>query len=169
MKKIHISLILTISCLLFAVSAAAQSSKVGFINPQRIVSESKVGRVAQEDLARLGEEKDRRVREQLAVVQALQGKLDSGQLPLAEQQNVEKTLRVEVRKYEDLVKNSNLDIQGEERRLIQFVMRQADSILQRIAQEGGFTMILTDPEIIGFVVDSMDITDRVIRELDALN
>lgn len=169
MKKIHISLVVAISCLLFAGSAAAQASKVGFINPQRIVSESKVGRVAQEDLARLGEEKDRRVREQLAVVQALQEKLDSGQLPLAEQQSVEKTLRVEVREYEDLVQNSNLDIQGEERRLIQFVMRQADSILQRIAQEGGFTMILTDPEIIGFVVDSMDITDRVIRELDALN
>lgn len=169
MKKLHIFLILMVAFLSFAVSASAHGSKVGFINPQRIVSESKVGRLAQEDLARLGEEKDRRVREQLAVVQSLQEKLDSGQLPLAEKQSVEQALRVEVREYEELVQNSNLDIQGEERRLIQFVMRQADSILQRIAQQRGFTMILTDPEIIGFVVESVDITDQVIRELDALN
>ncbi len=66
------------------------------------------------------------------------------------------------------MEQSNLDIQGEERRLIQFVMRRADSILRRIAEEMGFTMILTDPEIMGYVAPSVDITDRVIRELNGM-
>ena len=47
-------------------------------------------------------------------------------------------------------------------------MRRADSILRRIAEERGFTMILTDPEIIGYVAHSMDITDRVILELNSM-
>lgn len=148
--------------------AFAQESKVGFVNPQRIINESKIGRIAQEDLARLGKEKDRRVRESLEVVERFKNALQNGTLSVTEQQSQEKGLRIAVRDYEQLVESSNLEIQGEERRLIQFVMRRADSILRAIAQEMSFTMILTDPEIIGYVDDSMDITDRVISELNAV-
>ncbi len=154
--------------LFFVGIAVAQVSKVGFVNPQRIVSESKIGRIAQEDLARLGKEKDRRVREAMEQVESIRQQLNS-KLSVAEKEALEQSMRMTVRNYERLVEESNRDIQGEERRLIQFIMRRADSILRAIAQEQGFTMILTDPEIIGFVADSMDITDRVIRELDAMN
>ncbi|WP_394699739.1 OmpH family outer membrane protein [uncultured Pseudodesulfovibrio sp.] len=149
-------------------TALAQTSKVGFVNPQRIINESKIGRVAQEDLARLGREKDRRVRESLAVVESLQEGLKAETMSVTEQQSKEEEMRLAVRDYERLVKNSNMEIQSEERRLIQFVMRRADSLLRDIAREMGFTMILTDPEIVGFVADSMDITDRVIHELNSM-
>ena len=152
---------------LLAATASAQMSKVGFVNPQRIINESKIGRIAQEDLARLGKEKDRRVREALSLVESLQEALKKDTLSVTEQQSAEERLRTAVRDYEKLVENSNLEIQGEERRLIQFVMRRADSILRDIAREMGFTMILTDPEIIGFVAPAMDITDRVISKLNA--
>jgi outer membrane protein len=152
---------------LTAATAMAQMSKVGFVNPQRIINESKIGRIAQDDLARLGKEKDRRVRDALSQVERLQDALKKDTLSVTEQQTSEEQLRTAVRDYEKLVENSNLEIQGEERRLIQFVMRRADSILQSIAKEMGFTMILTDPEIIGYVHSSMDITDRVISQLNS--
>ena len=152
---------------LLAATASAQMSKVGFVNPQRIINESKIGRIAQEDLARLGKEKDRRVRDALSVVERIQETLKKETLSVTEQQNSEERLRAAVRDYEKLVESSNIEIQGEERRLIQFVMRRADSFLQAIAKEMGFTMILTDPEIVGYVHGSMDITDRVISELNS--
>jgi outer membrane protein len=148
--------------------AQAQASKVGFVNPQRIINESKIGRIAQEDLAHLGKEKDRRVRQALDKVEAIKADLQKGTLSVSEEQVREKSLRVAARDYESMVDQSNQDIQGEERQLIQFVMRRADSILRRIAEEMGFTMILTDPEIIGYVSNSMDITDRVITELNSM-
>lgn len=154
--------------LLLCGAASAQASKVGFVNPQRIINESKIGRVAQEDLARLGREKDRRVRQALDHVESLQESLKLDTISVTQQQAKEEELRLVVREYERLVENSNLEIQSEERRLIQFVMRRADSILRAIAQEMGFTMILTDPEIVGYVADSMDITDQVIRELNSM-
>lgn len=165
MKILRILSVIVLVSLL-AASAWAQSSKVGFVNPQRIINESKLGRIAQEDLARLGKEKDRRVREALSLVEGLQKTLKKDTLSMTEQQSSEERLRMAVRDYEKLVKNSNLEIQEEERRLIQFVMRRADSFLREIAQEKGFTMILTDPEIIGYVTPAMDITDRVISKLN---
>jgi outer membrane protein len=154
--------------LILTGAAFAQASKVGFVNPQRIINESKIGRIAQEDLARLGKEKDRRVREALEQVENIKAKLQTGTLSVSEEQVVEKSLRLAARQYEMLVEQSNTDIQSEECQLIQFVMRRADSILRRIAEELGFTMILTDPEIIGYVSHSMDITDRVITELNSM-
>lgn len=169
MKPLKIFIFAVTVLLLGASVGAAHMSKVGFVNPQRIVSESRIGLIAQDDLARLGKEKDRRVREALEEVERIKVKLESSTLSLTEEQSVEKSLRLAVRSYEQLVEASNLDIQNEERRLIQFVMRRADSILRGLAEEMGFTMILTDPEIIGYVDYSMDITDRVIRELNAMD
>lgn len=166
MKLLKIFVLASLLALMVANVAQAQASKVGFVNPQRIINESKIGRVAQDDLARLGKEKDRRVRDALSRVEKLQDALKVDTMSVSEQQITEEELRIAVRDYERLVENSNLEIQSEERRLIQFVMRRADSILQSIAKEMGFTMILTDPEIIGYVAHSMDITDRVISELN---
>ncbi|QGY40692.1 OmpH family outer membrane protein [Pseudodesulfovibrio cashew] len=164
--KIYVALLaLILAC---PVWASAKDSKVGYVNPQRIVSESRIGLIAQEDLARLGKEKDRRVRESLREVETLKQKLEKSTLSVTEQQSVEQALRLAARRYEDLVQASNQDIQNEERRLIQFVMRRADSILRRIARDQGFTMILTDPAIIGYVDASMDITDQVISQLNSM-
>ena len=168
MKLLNISLMSILMALLCVSMASAHVSKVGFVNPQRIINESRIGQIAQEDLARLGKEKDRRVRAALESVERQKDKLQNGVLSVTEQQAMEKGLRLAVRDYEQLVESSNLEIQGEERRLIKFVMRRADSILRAIAEEMGFTMILTDPEIIGYVNNSMDITDRVIRELNGM-
>jgi outer membrane protein len=168
MKRFSLSLLLSGVLLLLAVPALAQASKVGFVNPQRIINESKIGKIAQEDLARLGKEKDRRVRQALDKVNRLQEGLKEDALSVSEQQSRETELRTTVRDYEQLVQNSNQEIQNEDRKLIRFVMRRADSILKAIARERGFTMILTDPEIIGFVDGSMDITDRVIHELNSM-
>ncbi|MDD3311507.1 OmpH family outer membrane protein [Pseudodesulfovibrio sp.] len=168
MKSLKIVLAGCLFFLLCAPAAADQLSRVGFVNPQRIINESKIGRIAQEDLARLGKEKDRRVGELLSQIDGLKAELEKSTLSVSEQQFKEKELRLNARDYEELVQNSNLDIQGEERRLIQFIMRRADSILRRVAEERGFTMILTDPEIIGYVSPAMDITDRVIQELNAM-
>ncbi len=168
MKRLNIFLISALMALLCATTAFADVSKVGFVNPQRIINESRIGQIAQEDLARLGKEKDRRVRAALDSVEGQKNKLQNRTLSVTEQQSIEKGLRLAVREYEQLVERSNLEIQGEERRLIKFVMRRADSILRTIAEELGFTMILTDPEIIGYVSNAMDITDRVIHELNGM-
>jgi len=168
MKRFPLCLWLSAGLMLLAMPALAQPSKVGFVNPQRIINESKIGKIAQEDLARLGKEKDRRVRQALDKVNRLQEAVKADALSVSEQQSRETELRQAARDYEQLVQASNQGIQDEERQLIRFVMRRADSILKGIAREMGFTMILTDPDIIGYVDHDVDITDRVIRELNAM-
>ncbi|WP_243546848.1 OmpH family outer membrane protein [Pseudodesulfovibrio tunisiensis] len=168
MKLFRTMTVLLVFSVLLVPAARAQMSKVGFLNPQRVINESKIGRVAQDDLARLGREKDRQVAVALEKVQALKGELASGEVSVAEQSLREAELRRAARDYEAVVERSNLEIQEEERKLIRFIMHRADSILKALAEERGFTLILTDPEIVGYVVPQMDVTDRVISELDKM-
>lgn len=163
-KLVIASFILLLSCSL----AMAHESKVGFINPQQIIMESKIGKIAQQDLAKMGQEKDRIIREARENVQSMQRKLEGNTLTSIERGSIDDSIRVAVRDYEKLMEQASMDLQGEERRLIKFIMGKADTILRQLAKEQGFTMILTDPEAIGYVDGSMDLTGRVIRELDAL-
>ena len=101
--------ILFISFLLLALAlpATAGAFEVGFVNPQRIISETKIGRVAQDDLARLGQEKDRRIQLLRIKVESLQKKLDAGKLSINDQSGIEDQLRNRLREYRDLVERSN--------------------------------------------------------------
>lgn len=151
---------------LVAFLAGAASAQVGFINPQRIVNESRIGRVAQDDLAKLGRVKDQRIRQSGAKIQSIKSEIAKGTLSVTDQKIRQEELEILYARHEELIKQSNLHIREEENRLIQFIMRKADKVLRRLAAEGGFTMILTDPESIGFIAPEVDLTERVIKTLD---
>ena len=152
-----------------APALAAQDSRVGFVNPQRVINESGIGRVAQADLGRLGREKDRIIRESASTINQLKKDLAGNAMSAGERQLKQDALEVQYRKHDQLVDFSNEEIKAEEAKLIQFIMEKADDILKSIARKGGYTMILTDPNIIGYIDDSVDLTDQVIRRLDALD
>lgn len=151
--------------LAFAQSALAEG-KVGFLHPQRVLNESRIGKMAQADLARFAQEKDRVIRDQVREIEAMQKELASGTLPEAEARRKEDALRVRYAAHDRLVQESNEEVRVEEQRLARYVMQKADAVMKQIAAQQGFTLILTDPESIGYVDKSVDITDQVIRALD---
>lgn len=163
MKQFKIVIYAIVFACLFTTQAFA---RVGFINPQRIVNESRIGKVAQDDLAKLGRIKDQRIRKSGDKVKAVKDEVEKGLLSVTRQKVREGELEVLFARHERLIAQSNQDIRDEENRLIQFIMRKADIILRRLAAEGGFTLILTDPKSIGYIAPEVDLTDRVITALD---
>ncbi|MEF2146131.1 MAG: OmpH family outer membrane protein [Desulfovibrionaceae bacterium] len=154
-------------CLLFlGMGTAWAQQKVGFVNPQRLIDESRIGKSAQEDLAKLGKEKDRQIRDSAKRINELKARLGDSTLSDAEMKTLESKLEAYYEQHDRLIKMSNEDIQIEEARLIQFIMKRADGSLKAIAKEHGFSMVLTDPDIVGYIDASADITDLVIQDLN---
>lgn len=140
--------------------------KVGFVNPQRLIDESDIGRTAQQDLAKLGQEKDRQIRDSAKNINELKARLADATLSDSEQRTLESKLQILYEQHDRLIQKSNEDIQYEEARLIQFIMKRADASLRHIAQQQGFSLVLTDPDIVGYIEDSADLTDLVIQDLN---
>jgi len=153
--------------LLAPVPALAQQ-KIGFVNPQRVVNETRLGQTAKADLARYVAEKSRLVRESSAQVAALRREAESPGLSAAERAKREEALRRKTAQHEQLLLENARDIKSEESRLLHYVMRRADTVLEDIGRKGAYAIIITDPNAVGYVDKAnADLTDRVVRELDA--
>ena len=162
--------ILAVLAVLIGLSALASparaESKVGFLHPQRILNESKIGKAAQEDLARFAQEKDRAIRVRTQEIQAEQKKLEAAAATDPEAPRKAEALRLKYQQQDRLIQESNEEIRLEEQRLARYVMQKADVIMKQIAAQQGFTLILTDPEAIGYIDPSVDLTEQVIKALD---
>ncbi len=158
--------LLALLALLPAVAQAQQ--KIGFVNPQRVVNETRLGKMAKADLARYVAEKERLAKESAAQVAVLRKEADGVALSAAERNRREDAYRRKSRMHETLLQENSRDIKAEEAKLLQYVMRRADSVLEDIGKKGGYAMIITDPAAVGYVDKAnADLTERVIRELDS--
>lgn len=157
-------------CILLPLGAsqAFAQQKVGFVNPQRILNESRIGQAAQGDLAKLGQEKDRLIRDSAKEINGLKKRLAAGGMSQSEEQALTAKLQALYERHDRLIAESNEDITYEEARLIHFIMKKADESLRAVAKKGGFSIVLTDPDIIGYIDDSSDLTDEVIKALNAI-
>ena len=165
MSRIYAILAALICLAALAVPAQAEN-KVGFLHPQRILNESKIGKAAQDDLAHFAQEKERVIRTRTQEIQAEQKKLQASAATDPEAPRKQEALRLKYQQQDRLIQESNEEIRVEEQRLARYVMQKADAIMKQIAAQQGFSIILTDPEAIGYIDPSVDITDQVIKALD---
>jgi Outer membrane protein len=154
--------------LVLAPGLAQAQQKIGFVNPQRVVNETRIGQMAKADLARYVAEKDRVARESAAQVASLRRDAEAQGLAPAERARREELYRRKAGQHETLLQENARDIKAEEAKLLQYVMRRADAVLEDMGKKGGYAIIFTDPAAVGYVDKaSVDLTDRVARELDS--
>jgi len=147
---------------------AQAQQKIGFVNPQRVVNETKLGQMAKADLARYVAEKDRLAKESAAQLAVLRKEAEGTALSAAERTRREEAYHRKSRLHETLLQENARDIKAEEAKLLQYVMRRADAVLEELGKKGGYALIITDPAAVGYVDKAnADLTERVARELDA--
>lgn len=160
--------ICALAALLFAPARAFAQQKIGFVNPQRVVNETRLGQMAKADLARYVAEKDRLAKESASQLAVLRKEAEGTALSAAERTRREEAYRRKSRLHETLLQENARDIKAEEAKLLQYVMRRADAVLEDIGKKGGYAIIFTDPAAVGYVDKAnTDLTERVARELDA--
>ncbi|MEW5733640.1 MAG: OmpH family outer membrane protein [Thermodesulfobacteriota bacterium] len=167
MKKL---LVFTAALALFLLPAFSTlyAGEVGFINVKRVVAESTAGKTAAQELTRSKDQKEAEVKKQLSLLQSLKDQIekDGDKLSPAQRQERLQDFQKAKIEYDRMTKAANEDLQMENRELVNNVLIQADPVLKKIAKERKFTIILTDPTVIGYLDPSVDITDEVISALN---
>jgi len=165
LRVISISVLMVF--LLGSVSFAA-NNKVGFINLQRLVNESKMGKSAREDILKLRRQKEKAVARQQKRIKQLRNELntDAGSMSAAEKQDRVEALKKTYKDYQRMVADAKEDISREDRELVAIILKKADGVLKKIAKKKRFSIILKDPNAIGYLDPDVDITDLVLKELN---
>ncbi|CAB5126084.1 hypothetical protein D3OALGA1CA_4408 [Olavius algarvensis associated proteobacterium Delta 3] len=147
---------------------ACLAERVGYINLQRLVNESKMGQSAREDIQKLRKAKEEALARKLQDINAKKDTLNKDWETLSprDRRNRRSELKRDVEEYQRLVNEAKEDILREDREVVAIILQKADGVLKKVARRKKFTIILKDPNAIGYLDDKVDITDDVLKELN---
>ena len=164
--------LLFVSFVTFFLSVCSVSTyadnMVGFINLRRLVNESKMGKAAKKDLLTLKEEKETVLKEKLKEMEELKDSINkSKDDPDSDEMN-KKNQRLNrlYKEYKRLEDDAKEDITIGDRELVAKILKEADAALKKVAKKKNYSIILKDPNAVGYLDPSVDITDDVLKELN---
>ncbi len=151
-----------------AVALSFSGTKVGYVNLNRLVKESKMGQKATESLTVLRQNKEADIREKIKEINAIKLELEAGVDDLKREDKKDKVddLNVLVKEYKRMQADAKEEIERQDRDLVAEILKKADGILKNIAKKEGFGIILKDPKVVGYLDPDLDITDDVLRALN---
>jgi len=149
-------------------STAAAADKVGYINLQRLVNESKMGKAAREDIQKMRQGKQAELTKKLQAINQLRDQLnkEGNKMEPAERRDKIEILQKAYKEYQRLVADAKEDITREDRELVAIILQKADGVLKSVAKKNNFAIILKDPNAVGYLDPKVDITDQVLKVLN---
>ena len=159
---------MVLGILLTWTTASRAEGKVGFINLQRLINESTLGKTARAEIRKLRKEKESALAGKLMEVNRLKEDVNKeveNPAPTERRQRQD-ALNKAYKEYQRLAADAREDIIKEDKELVAVILQKADKVLKRVAREKGYTIILKDPNAVGYLDPTVDITDDVLAALD---
>ncbi len=165
-----LALAIVIATNLRAGAAGGPASKIGYIDLQRTLQETKAGKAARAKLEGQKTEKQKQVNEKKDALKKEADELDKQRVVLKPDAVAkrEKELQDEYVQLQQLFMQLQQDLAKQEAQLTKEIFGKAATIIESIARRDGYTMIVEKNE--GAVLwgdPSFDITSEVDKRLDA--
>ncbi len=148
-------------------ASAKSKYKVGYINLKRLVKESGMGKTALKEIEALGQEKEKEAVEKLRKIKQIQSEIDNDNTQLAEKRDKVKQLQNFNKNYKRFIADSKEEITQKDRELVALILKNADEIIKAVAKKGGYSLIIKDSNVLGYLDPKVDITDDVLKKLNA--
>ncbi|MFC1868130.1 OmpH family outer membrane protein [Thermodesulfobacteriota bacterium] len=167
-RNLLLSITICIALVLGLSIASHAVEKVGYINLQRLVNESEMGKAAKNDIQKLRGDREALLRKKLKEVNDLKEFIskEGSQMDPAEKRNNIQKLNRTYKEYQRLVADAREDIANEDRDLVAIILKKADGVLKKVAKKKKYAIILKDPNAIGYLDADVDITDDVLKALN---
>jgi len=167
MKKVFL-LFVCVGLLLSSSLAYAQSTKIGSVDLQRIIRESKRAIKERDVVQKRADELTKEISKKQEELKALKESLEKKASMLSEQarRDQEKEYQQKAREYEWLVKDSREEMQKKEQEMLAKLLKSINTVVNKLGEEGNYTLIVA-ASIVAYAPDELDITDQVIKAFDA--
>ena len=169
MKKVFL-LFVCVGLLLSSSVAYAQTTKIGFVDLQRILRESKRALKEQDAFNKQKDVMDKEVikkeEELRALKESFEKKITSGMLSEQARRDMEKEYQQKVRDYEYLKRDKGIEAQKLYQEMTIKVLKSINTVVNKLGEEGNYTLIV-EASAVAYAPDALDITDQVIKAFDA--
>jgi outer membrane protein len=167
MKKVFL-LLVCVGLLLSSPLVYAQTTKIGYVDLQRIMRESKRAIKEREAVQKRADELTKEISKKQEELKALKESLEKKASMLSEQarRDQEKEYQQKAREYEWLVKDSREEMKSKEQEVVTKLLKSINTVVNKLGEEGNYTLIL-EASVVAYASDGLDITDQVIKAFDA--
>ena len=161
-------LMLCISVVLAFCGLSMAEGKVGYINLQRLVNESRMGKAARANILKLRKKREAEIAKKFQEVKKMRAVLSErgNRMSPDEKRDRVDAFNRAYKTYQRLLADAKDDILKEDRDLVSVILKKADGVLKKVAKKKKYTIILKDPRAIGYLDPKVDITDDVLKELN---
>lgn len=166
MKKMNLMLALVLMSLV-----AKAEFKMAFVDTQRAIQESKVGKKAKAEIEKEGEKKKKELDKKKSDIEKMKEDIEKKRSVLSEEAFAKKAqdFKEEMFKFNELVSKSQNELQKKENELLAPIADKMKKAIERISKEKGFSMVIqTNPvqQNVIYGADDVNLTSAVISELD---
>ena len=171
MKNFTTGICLAILSVLPVSQAFAQESKIGYINTQRITTESALAKAAQVKLDQEFAKRQKDLTEQQASLKAFAEKFEREAPTLTETQRVTKQKEYAElsRDYQRKQREFQEDGNGRRNEELQVIYEKANKAVKVVGEAEKFDLILQvdGPGVIAYSNNRLDVTDKVLKILNS--
>ncbi|HAG90393.1 MAG TPA: hypothetical protein DCL41_00890 [Bdellovibrionales bacterium] len=164
--KFFKSILLTLPLLAFVAPTFAET-KIGFIDMQKAIQETKAGKAAKKQLEAEFNKKKAELQKKEADLKKKFEDFEKKAMALSNEVKAKKQqeLQIEMQKHQQHVAKSQMEIQKKERDLTKPIIDKMQKIISDLAKKEGYTAILEKSEqLVLFAQPSIDLTDKVVKE-----
>jgi outer membrane protein len=154
-----------------ASSADITPAKIGYVDLRVALNESDAGKKAKVELESLIKTKQTGIDEKGKNIDRLKGELDKQVSVLSADAKKSKEDEIErlVRDYQRMVQDSQAEVKKKETELTGSIVKELRDIIEKVAQEEGYSLILENVEgIILYSRKDLDITEKVVKRFNEL-
>jgi len=157
-------------------ATAAETFKMGVIDPQAVLEKSKAGKKALDGIKEYVSTRQKllsRDEEELRNTEKTL-KESASKLTDAEKKDKETQFRTKIQEYQKRAQEFNQELQSKQKELVDEYMKKIASATQTVAEKGGFSIVVDKGseqtvKIVVYSKDTIDLTDQVIKEFDRVN
>jgi outer membrane protein len=155
---------------------AAETFKMGVVDPQSVLEKSKAGKKALDGLKEYVSTRQKllaRDEEELRTYEK-QLKDQAAKLSETEKKDKEAQFRTKIQDYQKRAQEFNQELQGKQKELVDDYMKKISVATQAVAEKGGFSLVVDKGseqtvKIVIYNKDTIDLTEQVIKEFDRTN
>lgn len=172
-RKHNLSLVFLACLLVMAIAApsmAIAQAKIGVVNMEEAVNNTKAGKRAQAELKRKVEKYEKELKDEGAKIQKMQKELQNAGMLLKPEAKLSKQREYErmVRQFQEKQRDANQDMNLAQRDVFKPILQKMKGIIEEIGKKGGYTLI-TETRAVLYAPNSADITKQVIAAYDKAN
>jgi len=167
MKAVRTAWIMVFVILFFFVSAYGADTKIGIIDFQKVLRESKKGKAAKAEIENKGKGMEKTLKKEGEQLEKLKKKLEADAMVMSKEvrEEKEREFRIKVGDFKALQKKYAGELREFEGEIIKKVQKDVFEIVDALGKNGGFDLILEKGTVL-YHPDALDITAELIKRYD---